>query len=490
MLRLVNTLAGRLAGLQLLIYAVLLPILFVRLDTLARHTATSAFTQRARAYSSALAREIEFGTVLESMSRTVQFLDSAVESGGCSYAAVLIDDRLLGSSLVDTPAWVGARGDDVTFARSADKVYAVTTLIHRSAGDGVLYLGFDKRQTLDALQAAHTELIESLALYGLASVLAVALLARLVSAPLRQLRAASRRVARGEVAVKLATSSPMLEIADLSRDLDSMRAELVGTADRLRDEMEQRRAEHLERSRLEVRLRNEQRLATIGTFAGGLAHEFNNILVPLTLYAEEALDELEPGHPVRADLDRVVRSATRAGNVIAKLLAFTRPAQEQQAAPVDFGLAVDEALDLFQALIPAHIELRRENGARGVHVLGDATLLNQVVVNLCSNAIQAMLDRGGMLTVSVATRRQPLPDAPAAAHTEIVELRVRDTGHGMNPETRERIFEPYFTTREVGEGSGLGLFIVHGIVASMGGQISVTSTLQEGTEFLVELPAV
>jgi len=147
---------------------------------------------------------------------------------------------------------------------------------------------------------------------------------------------------------------------------------------------------------------------------------------------------------------------------------------------------VKEALDLFQALVPPNIELRREIDPAAGLVSGDATLLNQVVLNLCTNAVQAMRERGGSLIVSVRNRMMGEP--LLAAHLRALELRVRDTGHGMDPQTRERIFEPYFTTRDVGEGSGLGLSIVHGILVGMGGAISVSSALHQGTEFTVVFP--
>jgi signal transduction histidine kinase len=254
--------------------------------------------------------------------------------------------------------------------------------------------------------------------------------------------------------------------------------------------MRQRQVELAERAALESQLRHEQRLATIGTFAGGLADEFNNILVPLILYAEESVEEIGAEHPVRENLDRIVQAATRAASVIHKLLAFAHPIAERQPEPIDVAVVTNEALDLSQALMPPNIDLIRAIDAQVHRVLGDATLLSQVVLNLCSNAAHAMHDRGGTLVVTVATRKSTPTDTSSHASAPVVELRVKDTGRGMNPETQERIFEPFFTTRDVGEGSGLGLSIVHGIVASMGGRISVVSALGAGTEFIVELPTV
>jgi signal transduction histidine kinase len=299
-----------------------------------------------------------------------------------------------------------------------------------------------------------------------------------VASPLTQLRAASRRVARGDAAY-LNTTSNMVEIVELSRDLELMRGELVGVAQSLRAEIRQRQIEQAERATLESQLRHEQRLATIGTFAGGLAHEFNNILVPLILYTEESLEDAGAEHPLRANLERILKAASRAADLIQKLLAFARPIAERQPEPVDLAAVTNEALDLSQALMPPNIELMREIGIHDERVLGDATLLSQVVLNLCSNAIHAMRDGGGTLSVSV------LPQEAANGTGGI-----KDTGRGMNPETQERIFEPFFSARGAGEGLGLGLSIVHGIVASMGGRMTVASQLGAGTEFLVEFPAI
>ena len=490
MRRALNTLAGRLAILQLLIYAVLLPVLFSWLDAAARSNAVNTFMRHARAYTGALAREIELGGVLDSPGRAIIFLDGGVEGGGCVYAAMELNGRLLGSSATETPAWVRERGDDLDFAKSPDNVYAVAMPFQRGNASGTLYLGFDKRPMLEQFRVAREHIIEALVAYGIASVIAAVLLARLVSRPLTQLQAASRRVARGDSTVRLLTDSTMIEILELSRDLEIMRRELVGSAEHLRAEMQQRQLEQTQRARLESQLRHEQRLATVGTLAGGVAHEFNNILLPLILYTEEALEDIDTGHAARLNLERVLRAATRASAVVSRLLAFSRPMGERLPQAVNLTAVVKEALDLFQALVPPNIELRREIDFEGGLVSGDATLLNQVVLNLCTNAVQAMRGQGGTLTVAVNARDRLAGDPLPETSSRVLELRVEDTGHGMDPKTQERIFEPYFTTRAVGEGSGLGLSIVHGIVVSMGGVISVSSALDEGAEFTVLLPEV
>ncbi len=490
MKRSLNTLMGRLALLQLLIYVVLLPVLFFRLDAMLRASAISTFTQHARAYTGTVAKELELGDVLESGSRTIMVLDGSVESGACVYAAVEVNGRLIGSSVAETPIWIKNRGDDVGFFKSADETYAVAVPVRRSDKAGALYLGFDKHPTLGQIRTARRRIIEALLAYGIASLFAAVLLARWVSAPLRQLRLASRRVAGGDSTAHLGTTSRMAEIRDLACDLELMRSELVGGAQRLRAEMHQRQLEQTERSLLENQLRHEQRLATIGTFSAGIAHEFNNILVPVMLFTEESLDEVGAQQPVRANLERILRAAARAGSVVSKLLAFSRPVGERRPEPVDLATVTNEALDLSQAFIPSNIEVIRQIDARAGRVLGDATLLNQVVLNLCTNAVHAMREVGGTLTVTVAARDRSSAEWLEGAATRVLLLHVKDTGHGMSEATRERIFEPFFTTREVGQGSGFGLSIVHGIVASMGGMISVISAVGVGSEFTIELPAL
>lgn len=490
MRRPLNTLAGRLAVVQLLIYAALLPALFYWLDGAARSNAVNSFTRHSRAYSSALARELELGDVLDSPARAIIFLDGSVEGGGCVYAAMERNGRLLGSSATETPGWVQQRGDDLDFGKSPGEVYAVAMPFHRLETSGILYLGFDKRPMLEQFRLAREHIVEALVAYAVVSIIAVILLARVVSRPLTQLQAASRRVARGDSAVRLGADSKMVEIVELSRDLEVMRKELVGTAEQLRTEMQQRQLEQSERAQLEGQLRHEQRLATVGTLAGGVAHEFNNILVPLVLYAEEALEDVDAGHAARPNIERVLRAAKRASDVVSRLLAFGRRMGERLPRAVDLSAVVTEALDLFAALVPTNIELRREIEADGGLVSGDPTLLNQVVLNLCTNAVQAMRGRNGTLTVAVTMRDRLTGDPFSETSAHVLELRVRDTGHGMDSQTQERVFEPYFTTRDVGEGSGLGLSIVHGIVVSMGGVISVTSVPNEGAEFVVVLPEV
>ncbi|HEY3657130.1 MAG TPA: ATP-binding protein [Steroidobacteraceae bacterium] len=490
MLHFKNTLVGRLAILQFAIHLVLPPVLYYRLDAVIRRSASQTFTRHAHAYATGLAHELELADVLQSPSRTVVFLDAIVQGSGCAYAAIDYRGRLMGSSVVETPEWVQRRGNDPSLAKSADNIYAVSEHFVKSGATGVIFLGFDTRPTLDQTRDARYQIIIALVVYALASVAAAVVFARLVSRPLTQLQRASRKAATEDPGERLGVDSKMVEIVNLAKDLEFMRGELVGTAARLRAEMAQRELEQAERATLENHLRHEQRLATVGTFAGGLAHEFNNILLPMLLYSEEALEDIARDHPARSNVEHILAAALRASNVVSKLLAFSRPPEKHQLESVDPAEVVSATLDLFSALIPANIEFKTAISAGGDQVSCDPTLLSQVVLNLLSNAVYAMRETGGTLSVSLTYGEDALPDRSKVGVTPVVELRVKDSGKGMTRDTLERIFEPFFTTRDVGEGTGLGLSVVHGIVTSIGGSITVLSEIDAGAEFIVVLPTL
>ncbi|MDH4260493.1 MAG: ATP-binding protein, partial [Gammaproteobacteria bacterium] len=223
------------------------------------------------------------------------------------------------------------------------------------------------------------------------------------------------------------------------------------------------------------------------TLAGGIAHEFNNILLPIQLYTELAIEELEEGASTRADLNRVLEGARRAKRIISDILAFSRPPENDVFVPVDATAVAAEVLHLYERLELASIEFQRDLDHECPRVMGDRIMLHQVIANLCSNASQAMEGRKGQIRIGarpateVAVREAGLPPG------SYVEIFVSDQGHGMDAATRARIFEPFFTTRPVGQGTGLGLSVVHGLVESLGGAVLVESTPGVGTTFRVFL---
>jgi PAS domain S-box-containing protein len=243
------------------------------------------------------------------------------------------------------------------------------------------------------------------------------------------------------------------------------------------------------KERLEAQLRQSQKLEAIGTLAGGIAHDFNNILGAILGYGELAHQSSAEGSALRRYLDNVMHAAERAQMLIERILGFSRSGLSDRA-PVNVQFVIEETLELLEPSLPAgiHLETRVESGDAAV--IGDATYLHQVAMNLCTNAVQAM-EKGGTLRVILECVEVKEPRAlsrgllHAGAH---VRLTVSDTGVGIPPAVLERMFDPFFTTKGVGRGTGLGLSLVHGIVSDLGGGIDVTSKANGGTTFEIWLP--
>ncbi len=237
-----------------------------------------------------------------------------------------------------------------------------------------------------------------------------------------------------------------------------------------------------EYARLEEQLRHAQKLEAIGTLAGGIAHDFNNILTPIIGHAELALMQLAEGHPVREDMNDLLMAATRARDLVNQILVISRRGARVPLAPVFLGPLVLDICRLLRASFSVAIEIRTEISPNCAPVLGDVSQLHQVLLNLGTNACQSMEAQGGVLTVSLTQ------GADGIFAGRWVRICVRDTGTGMPPEVVRHIFEPYFTTKTAGKGSGLGLAVAHGIVTKLGGEILVKSEPGKGTSFEVLLP--
>jgi two-component system, sensor histidine kinase and response regulator len=258
----------------------------------------------------------------------------------------------------------------------------------------------------------------------------------------------------------------------------------------LRDITQRKRLDE-QRSLVEAQLRQAQKMEALGTLAGGIAHDFNNILGIITGYAQMACMDVTPKSAIHENLLEVLRGAHRAKELVKQILAFSRQVgQERQ--PVSVGLLTKETLKLLRASLPTTIEIRSRVDGEAV-VLCDPTQIHQVLMNLCSNAGHAMREHGGILEVGVTDIEltpDRLPPESKLGPGPYVELTVQDNGHGIDAGVMDRIFEPFFTTKDAGEGTGLGLAVVHGIVTSYGGGIEVSSTPREGTVFRVLLPAI
>jgi PAS domain S-box-containing protein len=246
-----------------------------------------------------------------------------------------------------------------------------------------------------------------------------------------------------------------------------------------------------EKRELEKILQQTQRMEAIGTLAGGIAHEFNNILWIISANTEYALEILKDGGEVSNNLKRIERACTRASGLVGQILNFTRQRQ-QDPKPLDMRAIVKETLKFMRASLPKSIDINTEIAGDLGMVMADPTQLHQVVTNLCTNAFYAMREAGGGLDVSLhnidakETSSFPVGMAPG----RYVRLRVKDTGIGMEPEVMKRVFEPFFTTKQPGQGAGLGLSVVYGIVESCHGAVTVDSSPGEGSVFEVFLPVI
>ncbi len=256
------------------------------------------------------------------------------------------------------------------------------------------------------------------------------------------------------------------------------------------DETEHKQAEE-ERKNLEVQLHQSQKMESIGTLAGGIAHDFNNILSSVIGYTELALDDAKRETLQHENLREVLIAGSRAKDLVKQILTFSRQV-DQEKKPIQVKPIVKEALKLLRASMPTSIDIK-ENVQSNSLVIGDSTQIHQVLMNLCTNAAHAMEDNGELLTVSlsdVELDSEFVSNHPNLKPGPYINLTVTDTGHGISHDVMEKMFDPFFTTKEKGEGTGMGLSVVHGIVRSHGGDIYVYSDPGKGSTFRVYLPAI
>ncbi|MCB8998559.1 MAG: response regulator [Bacteroidales bacterium] len=257
----------------------------------------------------------------------------------------------------------------------------------------------------------------------------------------------------------------------------------------LKKEIEIRQKFERERAVLEKQLFQFQKMETIGTLAGGIAHDFNNILTPILGYTDMALEELPDESNLRFDIEQINNAAYRGKDLVQQILTFSREVEFEQK-PIRLQPIIAEALNLLKSSFPPGIEIRQKLDSKIGTILADPTHIHQIVMNLCTNANHAMMKTGGVLEVRLDAIKLDQKAAKAAnlKRGDFIRLIISDTGNGMDIKTKERIFEPFFTSKEVGSGSGLGLSVVHGIVNNYGGSIVVESSPGEGTSFTIYLP--
>ncbi len=247
-----------------------------------------------------------------------------------------------------------------------------------------------------------------------------------------------------------------------------------------------------QRRKMEAQMRETQKMEALGTLAGGIAHDFNNILAAILGFTELAQLECPTGSNAKQYVSQISQAGRRAKDLVQQILTFSRQSRSEKG-PLDISRAIEEALKLIKATLSANIEIREDIPSNLAPVFADETQIHQVVMNLCTNARHAMNNTGGTLDVSlkaVAIQEQDAQNYPGMAPGDYLKLSIADTGPGIAPNLINRIFEPYFTTKPTGEGTGLGLSTVHGIVQDHSGSIKVYSEPGVGTTFHIFLPVV
>lgn len=301
----------------------------------------------------------------------------------------------------------------------------------------------------------------------------------------------------------LETGTPQVsELRMLKNDGTSFWADLTSTLAKGQDDspvwrivlsdISERQQMEEANARLKAQLNQAQKMEAIGTLAGGIAHDFNNILGAILGYAELAREESLPESTVANDLDQIIMAATRARDLVIQILAFSRQT-ETESVSLKPAHIVREILKLLRSILPTGIDIRQDIDDETDVIVADPTHIHQILMNLCTNAFHAMEASGGTLFISLhkaVLGKEDLLDMPDVQPGNFMQLSIRDTGPGIPLEIQNKIFDPYFTTKETGKGTGMGLAIAHGIVQSYGGFIRLHSTPGEGTVFHIYLPTV
>jgi signal transduction histidine kinase/CheY-like chemotaxis protein len=242
----------------------------------------------------------------------------------------------------------------------------------------------------------------------------------------------------------------------------------------------------------EKQLQQVMKLQAIGTLAGGIAHDFNNILFPIVGYTELTMDDTPEDSQARQNLQEVLKATNRAKELVQQILAFSRQSS-QERKPLKIQYLIKEAFKLLRATIPSSIEIDCDIDEFCGPINGDPTQIHQIIMNLCTNAYHAMQESGGKLEVKLKEININYEQSLERVGIKIgkhIELTVKDSGHGMDQQVMDRIFEPYYTTKEQGKGTGLGLSVIHGIVKNYAGDIVVSSQSGKGSTFKVYLPVI
>jgi PAS domain S-box-containing protein len=280
-------------------------------------------------------------------------------------------------------------------------------------------------------------------------------------------------------------------IEHICREVFNQAGNSLGRRVTNRDITEGKRAE-VEKAKMQAQLQQAQKMEAIGTLAGGIAHDFNNILGAILGYAEMAQEDSPAGSMLRNDIDQVVKASHRAKDLVKQILAFSR-LTETELIPMQPAIIVREAAKMLRSSLPSTIDIQQDIDVNSGPILADPTQIHQIVMNLGTNALHAMEETGGTLSISLERKtlaEKDIVSEPGLQPGDYVQLSIGDTGPGIAPELWDKIFDPYFTTKEIGKGTGMGLAIIHGIVKSYGGCVFFHSRPEEGTIFQVLLPVV
>ena len=247
-----------------------------------------------------------------------------------------------------------------------------------------------------------------------------------------------------------------------------------------------------EREQLQDQLYQSRKMESIGTLAGGIAHDFNTNLGVIIGNTDIALENIPDGSPLHAKLDKIKAAGLRSAGIVKQLLNFSRKTN-RELKPIGAILVIKDTLKFLRSTIPSSIEIRKKLPMDDVTILADPIQISQIMINVCANASQAMEDTGGILEITVEKEiltenaAQNYPGLTAGQH---LKIRVSDSGKGIDADIIDRVFDPYFTTKEVGKGSGMGLAVVHSLVKNHGGAVTVDSKLGKGSTFTILFPVV